>query len=263
MKLSRRKLLKLTTAGLSVTSGCAAAQKTDGVGPNRGYERKSWRGKLTCDNSDVPASNIVDRLSVPGDFGNSNCQMIEDSHEGPYFTCAPPPGKNISSGQSGQALTIALRLVDENCQPIPNGTVDVWACNAEGYYSGYSSDPNKSPPLLRAMTFKHIKPDLEARFCRGALRTDIDGIAEFNTIYPGFYYGQPVHVHFKAHVGGKNLLTSQAHFPEDWNERIMATSPYNKSRPIKRTFGGGQFSEMQIVERDNQLLGVLDLVVAN
>jgi len=261
MKLTRRKLLKITTVSLAGVSGCARAQKTDGIGPNRGYERESWRGKLTCDNTSVPTSDIASRISLPGDFGNSACQMIEDSHEGPYFTCAPAPGKNIAVGQAGQPLTIALRLVGSNCQPIPNGTVDIWACNADGYYSGYGSDPNKFPPIVRAMTFKHLKPDMKDRFCRGALRTDSDGIAEFDTVYPGFYYGQPVQVHFKAHVDGKNLLTSQAHFTEEWNDRIMKTEPYNAARPIQRASNSGGFPVMEIVQRNEKLIAVLDLVL--
>lgn len=261
MNLTRRQSLALTAAGLVGAGVGPAAAETDGVGPNRGVVESGWRGKQTCDNASVPVSDIATRLSAPGDFTGGGCQMIEDSHEGPYFTCAPAPGKDISYGESGQALSVAMRLVDGNCQPIPGGVVDIWACNATGHYSGYRFSPDESPPMLRAILFGHIEPDRDARFCRGALRTDADGIAEFDTIYPGFYYGQPIHVHFKAHVDGKSLLTSQANFSEAWNERVMATAPYNAARPISRNTKPSGFQNMQIVERGDRLVAVMDLVV--
>lgn len=237
------------------------ANETDGVGPNRGIAERGFRSKHTCVNSSVLKSDLAARLSKPDDFGDSTCTLLEDSFEGPYFTCAPSTGKNIAHGQNGQPLTIALRLVDKDCKPVPDGVVDVWACNADGYYSGYSNDPDKMPPIIKAVLFGHVKPDTEKRFCRGALRTDADGIAEFNSVYPGFYYGQPIHVHFKAHVAGKNLLTSQANFPEEWNQRIMKLGPYNTPRPIERNAKQSGFPIMQVIERDNHLLAVLDLVL--
>ncbi len=261
MKFTRRKYLAVAAAGLVSASGCANKPKADGIGPNRGVTGRRGRGKQTCTNTDVPTSNIATRLSAPEDFGTDSCVMTKDSYEGPYFTCTPAAGKDISGGKEGQPLIVAMRLVDEMCQPIPNGVVDIWSCDALGHYSGYSTDPDKIPPIFRVILFGHLEPDTEERFCRGALRTDADGIAEFNTIYPGYYYGVPIHVHFKAHVDGKNLLTSQANFSEDWNEHIQKTAPYNAPRPIKRKIGSGRFPVLKVIERDQTLLAVLNLVV--
>lgn len=262
MNKERRQYLAL--GGLSLLgAGCAtAASRIDGVGPNRGVLEQGARGKQTCLNTEVLSSDIETRLSSPEDFNDvGTCNLIEDSFEGPYFTCSPSTGRDIAQQQAGQSLAIAMRLVDNNCNPISNGVVDMWSCNADGYYAGYSNDPDKRPPMLKAMLFGHLKPDTEDRFCRGALRTDADGIAEFNSVYPGYYYGQPIHVHFKAHVNGKNLLTSQANFSEEWNERIMTTAPYNKTRPVKRNTGQTRFPNMRVMERGDKLLAVLDLVV--
>lgn len=263
MDKKRRHYLALGSAGLLGISGYAKASGVDGVGPNRGIAEQGRRGKQTCINTDVLVSDISDRISKPDDFGDNQCNLIKDSHEGPYFTCTPATGKDIAPAQAGQQLTVAMRLVDSECNPIPDGIVDIWACDADGYYSGYSNDPNKRPPMVRAILFGHLEPDTEQRVCRGALRTDADGIAEFDTIYPGFYYGTPIHMHFKAHVNGKNLLTSQANFSEDWNERIMGQAPYNKSRPIKRNTETGGYPLMKVIERGDRLVAVLDLVVAS
>ena len=267
MKFTRRQCLALGTLGIpgigSSFSRANAAVSSDGIGPNRGINSRTIRGKQTCTNTDVAISDTGSRISAPEDFGRNSCQLIKDSFEGPYFVCTPATGKDIAIDQSGQPLTIAMRLVDADCNPIPNGVVDIWACNADGFYAGYSNNPDKRPPMLKAMLFGHLKPDAEERFCRGALRTDADGISEFNSIYPGYYYGQPVHVHFKVHVDGKNMLTSQANFPENWNERIMKQTPYNKSRAIQRNTSQTRFSNMHMIERADRLLAVLDLTIPN
>jgi protocatechuate 3,4-dioxygenase beta subunit len=261
LKVTRRQSLILA-AGTAL-SACSLGRQVsaeDGVGPNRGVLAKTLRGKQTCNNSIVPVSDTGSRLSVPADFNGAQCQMMEDSFEGPYFTCTPAPGRNIAEGQAGQPLTVAMRLVDRNCNPIRKGVVDIWACNATGHYSGYSNSPNERPPMARAILFGHIKPDVATRFCRGALITDQDGIAEFDTIYPGFYYGQPIHIHMKAHVAGRNLLTSQANLPEPVNERIMQMAPYADPRPIKRSTKSTGFPVMRVQTRADRLLATLDLI---
>lgn len=262
MKISRRQSLILS-AGLAL-SACARgglATAADGVGPNRGVREKTRRGKQTCDNTTVPVSDSSNRLATPEDFSGDVCRLLEDSFEGPYFTCAPAPGRAIAGDQPGQPLTVAFRLIDSNCQPIPGGIVDIWACNASGHYSGYGFSPDQRPPMVRAILFGHIAPDRESRFCRGALITDGQGIAEFDTIYPGFYYGQPIHIHMKAHINGKNLLTSQANLPEPINERVMKTAPYATPRPITRSTKSAGFPIMRVQTRGQRLLATLDLVV--
>lgn len=261
MNPTRRKWLTLSAAWLVGCTSRVRAEYTDGSGPNRGIAERGRRGKQTCVNTSVHLSDISNRITTPDDFGSNSCEMLADSFEGPYFTCSPSVGKDIAIGQPGKSLTIALRLIDKYCQPVSDGVIDVWACNAEGYYSGYSNDPDKIPPMIRAIVFGHIKPDTNDRFCRGALRTDADGIAEFNTVYPGYYYGQPIHVHFKAHVNGTNLMTSQANFPEQTNQKIMQSAPYNAQRPIKRNTGKTKFPTMQVIEKEQQLIATLDLIV--
>lgn len=264
MALTRRRSLVLSAGATLGTALSACARDTaaeDGVGPNRGVLSRAFRGKQTCDNADVPVSDMATRLATPEDFGGDVCQMLEDSFEGPYFTCAPASGRGIADGQAGQPLTVAFRLVDGDCRPVPDGVVDIWACNAKGYYSGYSYSPNERPPLMRAILFGHIEPDETTRFCRGALKTDQDGIAEFDTVYPGFYYGQPIHIHMKAYADGKNLLTSQANLPEEVNQRVMQTAPYDEPRPIARSTEKTGFPIMRVHERGERLLATLDLVL--
>ena len=118
MENKRRQALLLSASAL--VGACTAGRfgssvAADGVGPNRGLLEKAFRGKQTCDNSSVPLSDLANRMSMPEDFLGDVCQMEKDSHEGPYFTCAPAPGKAIAEGQAGQPLTVAMRLLDNDC----------------------------------------------------------------------------------------------------------------------------------------------------
>jgi hypothetical protein len=56
--------------------------------------------------------------------------------------------------------------------------------------------------------------------------TDGAGIAEFATIYPGWYRGRTAHIHFKVHVDDRTYVTSQLYFPDDVSARVYQTEPY-------------------------------------
>ena len=69
------------------------------------------------------------------------------------------------------------------------------------------------------------------KFLRGWQTTDASGIARFTTIYPCWYRGRTVHVHFKvrAPVAGKTEayeFTSQLFFDESLSDRVHAQPAY-------------------------------------
>lgn len=243
--------------GLSMISTAAFA--------DRG-EARSARGlfgsrNIYCNNDGVPVSQIAGRISTIADFDVAGaCQMIEDSFEGPYFMCTSPVGKDITGGRAGTPLTVAMRVQDAACNPIAHAAVDIWACDAEGHYAGYSASPDEF-----ATTGDHVKPETDERFCRGVLATDADGIAEFETIYPGFYAGRAIHIHFKVHVGDKAFVTNQALMPEDVNARVLEQPPYNQPRGARRVLNaeeGDEFATYTIAERDGRLLAILNVGVS-
>jgi protocatechuate 3,4-dioxygenase beta subunit len=79
--------------------------------------------------------------------------------------------------------------------------------------------------------------------------TNKDGIAQFATVYPGWYSGRAIHIHLKAHLAaatpdgsrsdpyatGHVAHTGQLFFPEDLTERIAKLEPYSKRLGIHRT----------------------------
>jgi protocatechuate 3,4-dioxygenase beta subunit len=126
------------------------------------------------------------------------CVLTPELTEGPYYVPLNLIREDITEGKPGVPLRLRLAVVDvaSDCAPLADAAVDIWHCDAQGYYSGVSGDPGGGgDPEAGA--------GAEAgTFLRGIQLTSEDGIAEFDTIYPGWYSGRTVHIHLKVHVGG-------------------------------------------------------------
>ena len=216
---------------------------------------------LSCNNKLVPVSSVHNRLALPSDFQETGlCKVTSNSFEGPYFLCVNAlSGKNLAGDLLGEPLTLAMRILDQDCNALPNTVVDVWSCGADGRYSGQNASPD-----VKVTSGGHKVPENDLRFGRGVLRTDADGIVEWDTVYPGFYAGRAIHIHFKVHRNGRSYVTNQAYLPEDWNQRVLSTAPYNTPRPIERVTASDEPSQMNfetysIVERGDRLMALLNI----
>ncbi|PWK65748.1 intradiol ring-cleavage dioxygenase [Aminobacter sp. AP02] len=146
------------------------------------------------------------------------CSITPEVTEGPYYFDPELERSDITEGRKGAGLTVRLQVVDEACNPIEGARVDLWHCDAQGHYSGYPGQGDK----------RDVDTTGE-KFLRGWQRTDKNGIAAFQTIYPGWYRGRTTHIHFKAFPSEGSVMTGQMFFPDDVSERIFSTiAPYNQ-----------------------------------
>jgi protocatechuate 3,4-dioxygenase beta subunit len=256
--ISRRTALTLALSGLG--SRALALDR-----PIASTAVVNERLQISCENGPVAVSSVTNRVATVPDFSAAaSCTLLENSIEGPYFTCTSAnSGKDIAGGLLGQPITVALRVLDKGCTPITNAIVDVWSCGPDGRYSGYDVSPD-----IRVMPGGggRQEPSNAQRFARGVLRTDVDGIVEFNTIYPGFYAGRAIHIHFKVHIGNQSYLTNQAFLPEELNDRILKIAPYNAPRAIKRVLNVedtrlGNFPTFRVLETGSRMVAVLNVGV--
>jgi protocatechuate 3,4-dioxygenase beta subunit len=97
------------------------------------------------------------------------------------------------------------------------------------------------------------------RFLRGVQISDARGLAEFSTLYPGWYSGRAIHIPAKVHIGGEAAKkysgghvahTGQFFFPEDLTERIARLAPYATRSEVRRTTQAedGPFNEQHGAE---------------
>ncbi|HEY6634639.1 MAG TPA: protocatechuate dioxygenase, partial [Acidimicrobiia bacterium] len=114
------------------------------------------------------------------------------------------------------SLTLALVDVNSDCAPVEGARIDIWHCDADGVYSGYSQPGSDATGET---------------FCRGIQLTDANGQVTFRTIYPGWYSGRITHIHFQVFLGSGLEATSQIAFPAEITDAVYAVAPYSAKGP--------------------------------
>jgi protocatechuate 3,4-dioxygenase beta subunit len=150
-----------------------------------------------------------------------SCVLVPAKTEGPYFVDEKLNRSDIrtdpSDGttQAGVPLNLTLVVVGANasCAPVQGAVVDIWHANAAGKYSDIASEGTSAKKYLR-----------------GLQATDANGAANFTTVFPGWYSGRAVHIHFKVRVFSGSSTTfefnSQLFFDPALENTIYASSPY-------------------------------------
>jgi protocatechuate 3,4-dioxygenase beta subunit len=69
---------------------------------------------------------------------------------------------------------------------------------------------------------------------RGAQVTDTSGRGQFTTIYPGWYAGRAVHIHFKVYPDATKVFVSQLFFDDALSDRVF-TQPLYATRGKRNT----------------------------
>ncbi len=137
------------------------------------------------------------------------CMLSKEVTEGPFYVDPKLIRSDITEGVAGTPLALRLQVVNEDCTPIVGARVDVWHCDADGAYSGVQNLGGG--------------PDTTGQtYLRGTQMTDAAGIATFQTIYPGWYRGRTVHVHYKVILADNAVLTSQIFFDEAISDEVYS-----------------------------------------
>ena len=145
--------------------------------------------------------------------------------EGPYFVDGMLNRSDIRSDpdtgevKAGVPLLLTFRvseIASSACTPLAGALVDVWHCDADGVYSGVAD---------RSADTRGQK------WLRGYQVTDANGTAAFTTIYPGWYPGRTIHIHFKVRTAPDaaqgHEFTSQLFFDDTLNDQVLSQPPYN------------------------------------
>ncbi|MFI8182411.1 intradiol ring-cleavage dioxygenase [Actinacidiphila glaucinigra] len=147
--------------------------------------------------------------------------------EGPYYlTDQALVRRDITEGRQGIPLLLRIAVHGvASSGPVAGAKVDVWHCDAGGHYSGHLDEDPDRPHENTSLASRPATD--EQRFLRGVQITDSMGVAEFATIYPGWYYSRSIHVHVKIHVGDQEVYVGQLYLPEQYNRIVENLPPYN------------------------------------
>jgi protocatechuate 3,4-dioxygenase beta subunit len=135
--------------------------------------------------------------------------------------------------------------------------VDIWHCDAQGIYSD-----------VRDSNFNTVGK----KFLRGYQTTDTNGGVRFTTIYPGWYPGRTVHIHFKTRTDPKTMqtyeFTSQFYFDDAVTDKVHEQPTYvKKNLRSSRTRNeedsifrnGGNQLMLKLVKMDQGYTGRFDV----
>lgn len=138
----------------------------------------------------------------------ANCTPTQPLTEGPYYSTDTPVRSDVTASQPGTKTKLTITVVDSSCNIVKGAKVDIWHANASGKYSAVDGNSQN--------------------FLRGTQITDSNGKVTFTTIYPGWYPGRTMHIHFKVWVDGKVVLTSQFFASDANNKKIYQSGVYAK-----------------------------------
>jgi len=213
--LSRREIVRLLAlSGAAVIVGCKPSESGDAV------------ASIVDSGDGTLASTGGGTTALP------SCVVRPELTVGPYFVDRQVNRSDIRSDPTSGAVSAGVPLaltfnvsgVDGGrCAPLAGAMVDVWHCDAAGRYSAVND---------RMIGFDTVGQ----KFLRGYQLTDAGGRATFTTIYPGWYQGRAVHLHFKirtpaaaaqtADAARAYEFTSQLFFDDALSDRVFARPPY-------------------------------------
>jgi len=149
------------------------------------------------------------------------CVVRPQQTEGPFFVDERLNRSDLRSdpatglARPGVPLTVRFRVSRTSaglCGPLVGALLDLWQCDATGSYSDIGATAG-------------------AKFLRGYQVTDESGAVQFSTIYPGWYSGRAVHLHFKIRSAPGSVtrmeFTSQLYFDDTVTDAVLAQPPYN------------------------------------
>jgi protocatechuate 3,4-dioxygenase beta subunit len=216
---------------------------------------------LRCSNGSSSLADNGDDDDLP-----LGCVVRPEQTEGPYFVDellnrsdirSDPATGIVKPGVPLELTFNVTRVADAACVPLAGVVVDIWHCDHLGVYSDVD-DPGFNT--------------VGQRFLRGYQVTGDDGVVRFTTVFPGWYQGRTVHIHFKirsepsADPGFE--FTSQLYFDDDLTDQVHAMEPYSEKgqRTLRNAgdgiyAGGGSELTLDVTEDDNGLAAAFEIAL--
>ena len=248
-----------STAGNGAAAGTGPGASAGSGGPAAagGSPTPAGAGGGSAAGSGGAGASMGDFIPVMFDDAAS-CTLTptDPAGEGPFFVHEDEVMNDESlmrsdtrEGKPGVELQLNLRVLDSDgkCMtPISGVEVYIWHTDATGFYSAFNG---QNPDMSYSGAFERTVEN-DDRFCRGIQITDPDGIVRFRTLYPGWYNGRAIHIHFVALRPGSGastmsyrssqymVFTTQMYFAEQFSRMI-----HENNDPYKKRASGSAYNQ--------------------
>jgi protocatechuate 3,4-dioxygenase beta subunit len=156
----------------------------------------------------------------------SVCALYPAQTLGPCYASPVQTREDISDGVVGVPVRMSFLVVaSDGCTPVPNAEVDVWSAGSNGVYSAFASG-TCNPERLDVARLD---------YCRGKRNTDANGRVDFSTVFPGWYRGRTIHIHFTVRANGREYITSQLYFDDALSDELLRQKDYADRGPRDTT----------------------------
>lgn len=194
------------------------------------YRRRVESGNISP--NDVSKRNTLQYQEIQ----NTTCALAPDTIWGPYGVDGEMVRHDLRESQEGIDFYFDIGVIDiETCEPLSGVALTIWNCNATGSYSSFTGVDPDTVELLDGWTKREDGSTDDETFLRGVQVTNDDGMAEFLTIFPGYYVTRTTHIHITAQADVTNGTSyaksaiqhiGQLFFEEDLLEEVYNLSPY-------------------------------------
>ncbi|KAI9148428.1 protocatechuate 3 4-dioxygenase beta subunit [Paramyrothecium foliicola] len=205
----------------------------------RGIHKRSLEDVLATDHNKTSLGYTPTTSPEILFAGQNSCVLTPDVTLGPYYVSGESIRTNLKEDEPGVDLILDYQVIDvDTCDPVPNLYLEIWHCNSTGVYGGVINPTNGNPDDAT---------NIDKTWGRGIQPTDEDGVATFETLFPGHYTGRTIHIHLLAHANatlyanetlGNEIYTShigQTYFDQDLIDQVELLEPYNTNTQVLTT----------------------------
>ncbi|XWW96520.1 hypothetical protein V2A60_004495 [Cordyceps javanica] len=222
---------KLKARGVEASNVARRSAAVESKRLARGIQRRDADSDLSTSHNSTDLG-YTENTSISELFSsNGSCLLTPEVTQGPYYVGGESLRKDVTDSEPGVEITLDYQVIDvDTCEPVPDVYVEIWHCNATGVYSGVVANGNGD---------SSDESNLDNKALRGIQPTDQDGVAQFQSVFPGHYTGRATHIHVMVHTNatlyanqtlGNQVYAShvgQTFFDQDLIAAVDEIAPYS------------------------------------
>lgn len=149
-----------------------------------------------------------------------SCAATPAQTSGPFYPVHEQVDKDVDltrlAGHEepalGEVIRVRGRVLDQDCNPVPNALVDLWQADSHGRYL-HPADPNPAPRDPNFQGWGQAVTDAEGRYAFRTIKPAAYPLAFLDDGKPNERAGyRTPHIHFRVSRRGYRELTTQMYF---------------------------------------------------